>query len=205
MMKAAKVTIDRIEPTNWYVGLKNPQVQLMVYGKDISSVKTVTTDYQGVTIDSIVRLDSPNYLLLYLNVSNAQPGTMTLKFDKRKTEYQLKGREMDGTQRRGFDISDVLYLLMPDRFASGRSDNDQIAGLNNYVNDRSKPSLRHGGDMEGIQHCGSHPYWRTTRPTPTTDTPHTMAMLPPIIIRWTPASAPTTSTGAWSTRHTARD
>ena len=40
---------------------------------------------------------------------------------------------------------------MPDRFASGRSDNDQIAGMNTYVNDRTQPSLRHGGDMEGIR------------------------------------------------------
>ena len=61
MMKAAKVTVDRIDPTNWYVGMKNPQVQLMVYGKDIATVQEVTTDYPNARIDSIVHLDSPNY------------------------------------------------------------------------------------------------------------------------------------------------
>ena len=150
-MNAAKLRVDRIDPTDWYVGLKNPQVQLMVYGKGIASVKNVTTDYPGARVDSVVRLDSPNYLLVYMNLKDAQPGTMTLCFDKTKVSYQLKARAMAGTERKGFDISDVLYLLMPDRFASGRSDNDQIKGMNAYVNDRSKPSLRHGGDMEGIR------------------------------------------------------
>ena len=153
---AKKTVIDRIEPANWYVGMKNPQLQLMVYGKDIASVNSVTTAYPGVRIDSLVKLDSPNYLLVYLNVKDAQPGKMTLEFksptSKLKPQtYELKAREKKGSERHGFDISDVLYLLMPDRFASGRTDNDQIAGMNTYVNDRTQPSLRHGGDMEGIR------------------------------------------------------
>ena len=80
--KTAKVTIDRIEPTDWFVGMKNPQVQLMVYGQGIRDVQNVTTDYPGVVIDSLVRLDSPNYLLIYMNLRDAQPGSMTLQFDK---------------------------------------------------------------------------------------------------------------------------
>ena len=153
---AKKTVIDRIEPANWYVGMKNSQLQLMVYGKDIASVNSVTTAYPGVRIDSLVKLDSPNYLLVYLNVKDAQPGKMTLEFksptSKLKPQtYELKAREQKGSERHGFDISDVLYLLMPDRFASGRADNDQIAGMNTYVNDRTQPSLRHGGDMEGIR------------------------------------------------------
>ena len=68
-VSAKKLKIDRIEPTDWYVGMKNPTLQLMVYGKDVASVTEVTTDYPGVRIDSLVRLDSPNYLLVYLNLS----------------------------------------------------------------------------------------------------------------------------------------
>ena len=160
-MNAAKLTIDRIEPTDWFVGMKNPQVQLMVYGKDIATVKEVTTDYAGVRIDSIVRLDSPNYLLLYMNLKEAQPGTMTLNFEmagkkpkakgqKIKVDYQLKAREMAGEKRTGFDISDVLYLLMPDRFAQGPNHQAQVKGMQSYKEDRSAPSLRHGGDLEGL-------------------------------------------------------
>ena len=150
-MSAAKTVIDRIDPTNWFVGMKNPQVQLMVYGKDIATVKDVTTDYPGVRIDSVVRLDSPNYLLVYMNLSDAKAGTMTLKFDKKKVEYTLKNREMSGKKRMGFTNADVLYMLMPDRFAQGANHNPQVKGMRPYVEDRTKPSLRHGGDLNGIR------------------------------------------------------
>jgi len=152
MMSAAKKTvIDRIEPTDWFVGLKNPQVQLMVYGKNIAAVNEVTTDYPGAVIDSVVRLDSPNYLLVYMNLKQAQPGMMTLKFDKTKVNYQLKQREMAGEKRQGFTIADVLYLLMPDRFAQGEHHQAQIKGMRSYKEDRQAPSLRHGGDLEGLR------------------------------------------------------
>lgn len=160
----SKATITRIDPTDWYVGMKNPSVQLFVYGKGIRDAESVTTDYPGVVIDSLVRLDSPNYLLVYLNLKDAQPGTMKLTFqvknDKGKVKsevvpYQLKAREKSGASRKGFDISDVLYLLMPDRFAQGPHHQSQLPGMRAYKEDRSAPSLRHGGDLEGLQqHLG---------------------------------------------------
>ena len=143
--------IDKIDPTDWYVGMKNPQLQLMVYGKGIAAVKEVTTDYPGVRIDSVVRLDSPNYLLVYMNLQGAQPGTMTLKFDKQKVDYPLKAREKKGSQHKGFTNADVLYMLMPDRFAQGAGHNPQVKGMRPYKEDRSQPSLRHGGDLNGIR------------------------------------------------------
>ena len=150
-MSAAKIKIDRIEPTDWFVGMKTPTVQLMVYGQGIRDVQDVTTDYPGVRIDSLVRLDSPNYLLIYMNLKNAQPGTMTLKFDKQKVSYQLKQREMSGYKRMGFTNADVLYMLMPDRFAQGAGHNPQVKGMRSYKEDRTQPSLRHGGDLNGIR------------------------------------------------------
>jgi glycosidase len=147
----SKVVIDRIDPTDWFVGLKNPQVQLMVYGKNIAAVQRVATDYPGVVVDSVVRLDSPNYLFVYLNLRQAKPGTMTLQFDKVKVQYQLKQREMAGDKRIGFDNSDVLYMLMPDRFAQGHGHQPQVKGMRPYKEDRSQPSLRHGGDLNGIR------------------------------------------------------
>ncbi len=146
----AATKVKRIEPANWFVGMKNPSLQLMVYGKNIRQAK-FSTDYPGVKVDSVVRLDSPNYLLVYLNVKDAQAGTMKLKFDKQIVNYPLNNRQMAGEDHVGFTNADVLYMLMPDRFASGSSKNDQIKGMNPYVNDRSEPSLRHGGDLEGIR------------------------------------------------------
>lgn len=150
--------ITRIDPTDWFVGMKNSELQLMVYGDDIRDAN-LTTDYAGVRIDSLVRLDSPNYLLVYLNLEGAKAGTMTLHFTfpkgkgKRKMDvkYTLKDREMGGDKRQGFTNADVLYMLMPDRFANGRADNDQIEGMNKYTVNRDEPSLRHGGDLEGIR------------------------------------------------------
>ena len=107
----AALKIDRIEPTDWYVGMKDASLQLMVYGQDIRRAD-VSTTYPGVRIDSIVRLDSPNYLLVYLDLSSAQPGTMTLNFSfgkqKKKVDYQLKPRAMRGEERKGFTNADVL-------------------------------------------------------------------------------------------------
>ena len=167
-MNAAKqkVTVDRIDPTDWYVGMKNPSLQLMVYGKNIASVEEVTTDYPGAVIDSVVRLDSPNYLLVYLNLRQAQAGTMTLQFKvqssltkvkatssmtKFKVNYTLKQREMAGSKRMGFTNADVLYMLLPDRFAQGAGHNPQVKGMRTYKEDRTQPSLRHGGDLNGIR------------------------------------------------------
>lgn len=146
--------IDRIEPTNWFVGMKNPQVQLMVYGKNIRSAE-VSTDYPGVRIDSLVRLDSPNYLLIYMNVKDAKAGTMQLKFNgkgvKQTVPYTLNNRKMSGEQRVGFTNADVLYMLMPDRFASSGVDRSNIKGMKAYTINRKEPSLRHGGDINGIR------------------------------------------------------
>ena len=150
----AAVKIDRVEPTDWYVGMKDPSLQLMVYGEGIREAQ-VSTDYPGVRVDSLVRLDSPNYLLVYLDLSGAQPGEMKLRFtmgkSKKEVSYRLKARAMAGEERTGFSNADVLYMLMPDRFAQGKDHKAQVKGMNPYVEDRSKPSLRHGGDLQGIR------------------------------------------------------
>ncbi|MBR5727979.1 MAG: cyclomaltodextrinase N-terminal domain-containing protein, partial [Muribaculaceae bacterium] len=155
----AAVKVDRIEPTDWYVGLNAvPSVQLMVYGQGIRDAE-VTIDYPGVRLDSVVRLDSPNYLLLYVDTRQAQPGVMELKFkqgkQKKAVKYTLKAREKSGSERYGFTNADVLYMLMPDRFADGNPANNVVPGMRSQICDRTHPSVRHGGDLEGIrQHLG---------------------------------------------------
>ena len=146
------VQISRIDPTDWYVDMKNPSLQLMVYGQGIREAEVKVN---GARLDSVVRLDSPNYLLVYLNVKGCKAGTLPLTFtlgDKKTTvAYQLKEREKAGDERVGFSNADVLYMLMPDRFAQGADHPAQVEGMNTYREDRSQPSLRHGGDLEGIR------------------------------------------------------
>ena len=150
----AAIHVDRIEPTDWYVGMKDASLQLMIYGKDVRNAD-VEVSYPGVRIDSIARLDSPNYLLVYLNLEGAKAGEMTLNLKEgkavKKVKYLLKNREMAGEKRIGFSNEDVLYMLMPDRFADGNPKNDVIKTMRDKTCDRSAPSLRHGGDLEGIR------------------------------------------------------
>ncbi len=150
------IQIDRVEPEFWYAGMKQTELQLMVYGPRIAEADVALGDYSGVSLKEVVRLDSPNYLLVYLNVErSAVPGTLQITFSKGKKKqllnYELKGREKAPESHTGFDAHDVLYMLMPDRFASGRNVTAPIKGMQKYTVDRSEPSLRHGGDIEGIR------------------------------------------------------
>ena len=102
--KKTAVNINRIEPADWYAGMKNQTLQLMVSGQGIREAE-VTVDYQNVTVDSLVRLDSPNYLFVYLNLHGATAGNMpvTFKLGKKScsVNYELKQREMAGSERKG--------------------------------------------------------------------------------------------------------
>lgn len=147
--------IDKIEPSFWYVGMKNPELQLMVYGKNISS-SDVSVNYPGVNLSSIVKLESPNYLLVYLTLDkDIKAGNIELTFtqgNKKEIKYyELKTRAKKGSERIGFDSSDVLYMLMPDRFANGNAANDNDKTLSPSTADRKDPNARHGGDLAGIE------------------------------------------------------
>ncbi len=142
--------IDHFDPPCWWTGMKNRQLQLLVHGPDISSA-SVSTSYPGVAVNRIEKVENPNYLFIYLDISpEAQPGTVNLQFKegKRKLDYKfplLARRSKPGAD--GFDTGDVLYLITPDRFANGNLANDTIQGAR--VN-RERPFGRHGGDIKGI-------------------------------------------------------
>ena len=144
----------KIEPAFWWSGMKNPELQLMVYGKDIAGYLP-SVKYPGVQLKSSVALESPNYLLIYLDVEKAKPGRFDITFTKDKKSfnysYELKARKPNADRIKGFDSSDVLYLIMPDRFANGDPSNDQIPMRTAYKVDRNSPNARHGGDLAGIE------------------------------------------------------
>lgn len=147
--------VDKIEPPFWWTGMKDTSLQLQVHGQDIKPAD-FSVSYPGVTVDSVVRLDgSPNWQYVYLNISpSAKPGTMKLEWKENgqtvKRDYELKARKAQkGAQ--GFTSADVLYLIMPDRFADGNPDNNVVASMKFPAEvDRNNPNIRHGGDLEGI-------------------------------------------------------
>lgn len=151
---AQDYVIERVEPLHWWVGMEDPELQLMIYGDGIGHLSPAV-DYEGVQIKRIQKVENNNYLFVYLNISkDTNPGKFNITFSKDgKTElnyaYELKERERNSAQREGFNTSDVMYLITPDRFANGNPNNDSVAGYSDSL-DRDDDYGRHGGDIQGI-------------------------------------------------------
>lgn len=145
--------IKKTAPEFWWAGMKNPELQILLYGEQISNAD-VTLTGKGVILKEVVKQENPNYLLLYLDLTEADAQTLTihLKQGKKLTEipYELKARVRKGEDIKGFTAEDVLYLVMPDRFANGNQENDIIKGMKESTTDRNNLYARHGGDLQGI-------------------------------------------------------
>lgn len=145
--------IKKTAPKFWWAGMKNPELQILLYGEQISNAD-VTLTGKGVILKEVVKQENPNYLLLYLDLTEADAQTLTirLKQGKKLTEipYELKARVRKGEDIKGFTAEDVLYLIMPDRFANGNQENDIIKGMKESTTDRNNLYARHGGDLQGI-------------------------------------------------------
>ncbi|WP_424963782.1 glycoside hydrolase family 13 protein [Ekhidna sp.] len=146
--------IHHIDPPHWWTSMPTDELQIMLHGENIGAFEPFI-DYDGVEIESISELPNPNYLVLNLVInSNAELGSFQIelkdgKKTKKRISYELRARTEDTNRNLGFDASDVIYLLMPDRFANGNPDNDNIAGMLEQV-DRTNPDARHGGDIQGV-------------------------------------------------------
>ena len=149
-------TVDRVEPAFWWTGMVHDELQVMLYGEGVGAARVTMAPHAGVTLDRVTAVDSPNYLFLDLTVGDAAEagmlaftlagpdGTATL-------DYELRPRTREpGTYAQGFSSEDVIYLMMPDRFANGDPSNDTVEGLLEPA-DRANPNGRHGGDFAGVQ------------------------------------------------------
>ncbi|MBI3139284.1 MAG: glycoside hydrolase family 13 protein [Sphingobacteriales bacterium] len=145
----------RVEPMNWWVGMKNSTLQLLVYGEGIGAT-TVSLRYQGVSIRNVHKADSPDYLFIDLQVSpSTRPGTFPIQFKKEgrvtaSYQYRLSARNKTTAKVKGFSSSDVIYLVTPDRFSNGDPSNDQVEGMRETAVNRTDDYGRHGGDIRGI-------------------------------------------------------
>jgi glycosidase len=145
----------RVEPPFWWVDMYNPDLQLLVHDANISTLKPQIKK-QGVELKSVTAVESPNYLFLNLEIGeSATAGTFAIDFfdgDKKVKSYtyELKERAPGSADRRGFDPSDVMYLITPDRFVNGDPSNDEVEGMLEGL-DRTNKGGRHGGDLAGIE------------------------------------------------------
>ena len=142
-----------VHPSFWWAGMKNTELQVMLHGDNLAG-STVSISSDKVKISEVISLENPNYLVLYLDLAAATPEefTITLKQGKKTTNipYEIKERT-NRVKAQGFTSKDVLYLIMPDRFANGNAKNDVVKSLKDKNTDRQNPSARHGGDIAGIQ------------------------------------------------------
>lgn len=145
----------RVEPMNWWVGMKNTSLQLLVHGESVGGT-TVSVQYPGVRLVKVTKAESPHYLFIDLQVApSTKPGHFPIVFRKgnnevARFEYTLAARNREIMQQKGFSSSDVIYLVTPDRFANGDPSNDRQEGLRETAVNRLNDYGRHGGDIRGI-------------------------------------------------------
>lgn len=145
--------VDKIEPSNWWAGMKMNDIQLMVYGKNLSQYKA-EFNTSSISVKKIYNIDNHDYSFIDISISpNIKPGEYSIKFSKENKSVEIKfpilKRENPSGRFQGFNSQDIVYLIMPDRFADGDTSNNKINGM---VNDfkQGDPLARHGGDLQGI-------------------------------------------------------
>ena len=162
--------IQKVEPAFWWKGMKNPELQILVYGKDISKYQVELSD--NVKVKDLTKTENPNYVFITVNPNEINTSSFKINFKNGKKTvdsytYELKNRNPNSAERESFSSKDVIYLIMPDRFANGDVSNDSQPNLTEKAN-RNLPSGRHGGDLRGIinnldylQNLGATALWLT--------------------------------------------
>jgi neopullulanase len=154
----SQISIDRVSPPHWWTGFENDTLELIIKGKYVAACDS-RLSYEGVELINSERLQSDDYLFLTLLVSeNAQPGTIKIEFLKKgekralaEVPYELRERTLLGLRpEKGIEAHDLMYLIMPDRFANGDATNDVNKSMNEIELDRGHMYKRHGGDIQGI-------------------------------------------------------
>jgi neopullulanase len=149
---AQKINLSHVEPGNWWVGMKHHQVQVLLHGPQIANY---TPSVKGLNVLGIIKTENPNYLFITVETQDKNAGTYPIILsDKKKKEvarfeFKLEERIYQSANREGFSSKDVIYLLMPDRFANLYPGQDTYVGMTEPGN-RDLPGGRHGGDIQGI-------------------------------------------------------
>ncbi|ATN04658.1 alpha-amlyase [Chryseobacterium indologenes] len=162
--------IEKVEPAFWWKDMKNPELQILVYGKDVAHNDIVLSD--NIPVKDIQKVENPNYVFVTVNTNEINVPQFTINIKKGKKNlgsyhYELKSRNPGSADRGSFSSKDVMYLIMPDRFANGDEKNDSSRDLTEKA-DRTLPNGRHGGDLKGIinnldyiQNLGATAVWLT--------------------------------------------
>ncbi len=153
----------RVEPPNWWTGMVDPLVEVLIYDRDVAMYDSVAVDYPGVRVAYVKRQANPNYLFVGLHVApGTPPGSVRISLSQVRTagegarldptaiDYPIMSRLKRDTAVEPFSSKDLIYLIMPDRFANGEATNDRVPAMKDTLVNRDKVLFRHGGDLQGI-------------------------------------------------------
>jgi neopullulanase len=150
---AASPTVTRVEPPNWWVGHSHNPVRLLISGEHLAGAHIeAPTPFK---VENLRFHENGTYAFLDLIIpATAQTGAVALHVittnGRTVAPFEVLQPLPRDNRFRGFSPDDVIYLLMPDRFANGKLENDDPPESPGLL-DRSKPRHYHGGDFEGIK------------------------------------------------------
>ena len=154
----AQVPAAKCYPTCWWAGMKNPKLQIMLHGTVIANAGNFSVNYPGVKLERVNKVENPNYVFLDLNITPlAKPGLLKIKVKNgpvsSEIPFELRARRTGNGRdfATGVNSSDLVYLIMPDRFSNGDESNDRVPGLRDQSLNRDTVFNRHGGDLKGVQ------------------------------------------------------
>lgn len=143
--------IDRVEPPFWWSDMNLSELQIMFYGKNIAQNSISVSN--GIIIKQVQKTENPNYVFVTIDTKNSKAQDFVFTFkNKNKSftqNYSLKARRENSRLRKSYDSSDMIYLIMSDRFANGNPNNDSTQETIEKA-DRTNKDGRHGGDIQGI-------------------------------------------------------
>ncbi len=149
---AASPEIFRIEPPNWWANHSHNPVRLLITGTNLNSASV--TSPAGLSLSSLsVNAAGTHAFCDAFIAPNATPTTVSLKLStpngQTTAPFTISRSLSKDKHFAGFSPDDVIYLLMPDRFANGEPSNDNPAVSRGLLN-RAKPRDYHGGDFRGV-------------------------------------------------------
>ena len=145
--------VTKVEPPNWWIGL-TPDLMVLLSGHGLQVTKAAC-NLPEVVVERTQATQGGDYLFIWLKLgAKLRSGTIVCHLatlgGETSFELPISNREPTAQRFRGLNIDDVLYLIMPDRFADGDPTNDEPAEFPG-THDRAEPRSWHGGDLRGIR------------------------------------------------------
>jgi hypothetical protein len=146
--------VSKVEPPNWWIGFQ-PTVMVLLYGDNLAGAN-ISVNYPGVSVTKMQTQPDGKHVFVWLKFDpETRSGDLSIDVKTpsgtTRPTIPLLQRSSQQGKFQGITPDDVIYLIMPDRFADGDPSNNQPKGAAPGTYDRARPKTYHGGDLKGIQ------------------------------------------------------